>query len=101
MDGNERKKRLDRLLGKDDNGRWTCSLCHSTFSRKVTAIDHIEEQHLKIPSYPCSYCHKLFVSCGQRRKHIFNVHRTENLLAKQLLGREEALEVYEPSVEID
>lgn len=88
MDQNERKKRLDQLLGKDGL-RWTCSICHSSFSRKVTAIDHIEEQHLKIPSYPCSYCSRLFISCALRRKHVFHEHRTENLLAKALISPEE------------
>ena len=85
MDHNARKKKIDReLLHKDPmTRRWRCNLCNLDFSRKVYSVDHVEEQHLKIPAYPCQYCDKLLVSTGQRRKHIFYTHRDENRMAKQ------------------
>ena len=62
--------------------KWQCLVCNEMFSRRESAKDHLEGRHLRMYSYECQFCSKMFTCGSQRRAHIHLKHREENRLNK-------------------
>jgi len=76
MDRRQRKEFLDNLVFHNTiTDRWSCRICHNSYTRKFTAVDHIEEKHLKLLSYPCDFCEAFFTSSNLKRKHQNEIHK--------------------------
>ena len=89
LDPQQRKQKIMSEMVKthsDPNkihpDKWSCVLCNQMFTRKQSAIDHFEGQHLQLLSYQCVYCSRLFHSVGQQRLHIHQYHREEHIISK-------------------
>ena len=82
----ERKAKLHKMVAQYpmDPNRWFCRLCDSLFTRKVSAIDHVQAIHVRLLDYPCCYCQEHFTCHSQRRRHVHAQHREQNKLAKLL-----------------
>ena len=84
MDHGERKIFLDNTAvyyeGLTD--RWICQICNNSYTRKISAIDHIERTHLQLLSYPCEYCESKFTCSSLKRAHENTYHREQKQLAK-------------------
>ena len=86
LDPNQRKRKIFEFITPDEihPNKWVCRLCNEIVSRKDTAIDHFEGQHLQLLSYECPYCSKLFTTGSHQRVHIHKFHREENQRARSL-----------------
>ena len=76
MDRGQRKEFLDNLVFHNTiTDRWSCRICHNSYTRKFTVVDHIEEKHLQLLSYPCDFCEAQFTSSNLKRQHQRVIHR--------------------------
>ena len=76
MDRSQRKEFLDNLVFHNTiTDRWSCRICHNSYTRKFTVVDHIEEKHLQLLSYPCDFCEAQFTSSNLKRQHQRIIHR--------------------------
>ena len=76
MDRRQRKEFLDNLVFHNTiTDRWSCRICHNSYTRKFTVVDHIEEKHLQLLSYPCDFCEAHFTSSNLKRKHQNEIHK--------------------------
>ena len=99
MNTAERKGHLENMVSLDPlTNRWICQICNHSVSRKTIAIDHIEGDHIKLLSYPCTKCDKIFTCLSQRRTHTHKHHREQNKLEKLLA--ESSKDISEPIVNI-
>ena len=80
----ERRQKMAKMIKPHDNlpNKWQCLVCNEMFSRRESAKDHFEGRHLRMYSYECQFCSKMFTCGSQRRAHIHLKHREENRLNK-------------------
>ena len=80
----QRREMLNNYILEDDYGNMKCKLCgvvyncKERYNRRVHLDNHIENQHLKIPAYPCFYCEKVFYSKQRRLCHFSQKHKEEH-----------------------
>ena len=48
------------MCGKERVYNHICTTCQAKFVRKISMLEHIAEQHTKIPPYECEVCHMKF-----------------------------------------
>ena len=88
MDRSQRKEFLDNLVFHNTiTDRWSCRICHNSYTRKFTVVDHIEEKHLQLLSYPCDFCEAQFTSSNLKRQHQRINHRNPMQYGQSIVER--------------
>ena len=104
MNTAERKGHLENMVFHDPmTNRWHCQICNHSVSRKTIAIDHIEGEHIKLLSYPCTKCDKTFTCLSARRTHTHKKHRDPNKMSKSFieLPTDIPADISEPIIKIE
>jgi len=88
MDRSQRKEFLENLVFHNTiTDRWSCRICHNSYTRKFTVVDHIEEKHLQLLSYPCDFCEAQFTSSNLKRQHQRINHRNPMQYGQSIVER--------------
>ena len=84
LDPQQRRQKMSKMIKPHETlpNKWSCLVCNEIFSRRESAKDHFEGRHLRMYSYECQFCSKMFTCGSQRRAHIHLRHREENRLTK-------------------
>ncbi|ODM90341.1 putative zinc finger protein [Orchesella cincta] len=49
---------------------YKCTKCSSSFATKSGLYNHDKQVHIKARIHPCSFCDKMFITTGDRNRHI-------------------------------
>ena len=70
----ELDERIATMMGKNGEGKWTCSVCGNVATQKSNMVNHIEAKHINGMSHPCNQCGKSFRSRNSCTVHVTTFH---------------------------
>ena len=70
--------KIATMMGKNGEGKWTCSVCGAASSKKCNMANHIEAKHIDGRSHPCNQCGRSFRSRNCCNVHVKTVNNKHN-----------------------